>query len=161
MTPQVVVLKDKMLLKEAVRLLRQAGHSGGPVVNDEGKLVGTISVRDILGTSKKIEGGKGKSPPVDVPISLANELLTSSGTWMMWDNKPKDELEDDLELVKTRMRKDVNRVGEHSLLIEAARIMCTFHSHRVPVVDVVERLVGIITPIDILAAMVNAADEQG
>ena len=45
-------------------------------------------------------------------------------------------------------------------LVEVARVMCDGHWHRVPVVDDGGALCGIISTMDVLAALVNAADES-
>ena len=58
------------------------------------------------------------------------------------------------------MSDQVKSVRDLSPLVDVARRMCDGHRHRVPVVDVQARLCGMITAMDILAAMVNVADES-
>jgi CBS-domain-containing membrane protein len=46
-------------------------------------------------------------------------------------------------------------------MLDAARLMCVKHVHRLPVLDRNCVLVGLITSMDITAALVNAMDEHG
>jgi CBS domain-containing protein len=149
MTSSVVVLEEDMTLEQAVHLLRKVGHSGAPVVNESGVLIGTISIRDIIGTKKHSE-----------PSLSEADKSTSSGTWMMWPQTITDNSIDLSQLVSQKMRRDIYKVTQFSPMIEAARLICAHHLHRLPVIDANDKLVGLITPIDIIAAMVNAADEQ-
>jgi CBS domain-containing protein len=52
-------------------------------------------------------------------------------------------------------------VSPDQLLVEVARKMCIAHWHRVPVVSSEGRLVGLISTMDVLAALVNMFDELG
>ena len=45
-------------------------------------------------------------------------------------------------------------------LVRAARMMCEQHLHRVPVVNDEGRVVGIISTMDLVAALLNALDEM-
>ena len=50
-------------------------------------------------------------------------------------------------------------VREDTALVDVARIMCDGHWHRVPVVDRQGQLRGIVSTMDVLAAVVHSADE--
>ena len=52
-------------------------------------------------------------------------------------------------------------VREDTPLVELARFMCDGHWHRVTVIDSQGRLNGIVSTMDILAALVQTADELG
>jgi CBS domain-containing protein len=149
MTSSVVVLEDQMLLEQAIQILRKVGHSGAPVINEKGVLVGTISIRDILGTKKNLEHAAAEA-----------ERVTASGTWMLWQQEIPESSYDQQQKVCDKMRKDIYKITQFSPMIEAARLICSHHLHRLPVIDASEKLVGLITPIDIIAAMVNTVDEQ-
>ena len=64
-----------------------------------------------------------------------------------------------VERVEQRMSRQVTSVAAAAPLIEVARAMCSGHWHRVPVVDDEGALIGIISTMDVLAALVNVADE--
>ena len=64
------------------------------------------------------------------------------------------------ELVSARMSNVVTSVTDDAPLVEVARVMCNGHWHRVPVVDAQGSLAGIISTMDVLAALVNTAEER-
>ena len=64
------------------------------------------------------------------------------------------------ELVTKWMSRRLVSVRETTPLVEVARVMCDGHWHRVTVVDDSGRLKGIVSTMDVLAALVQAADEQ-
>ncbi len=82
-------------------------------------------------------------------------------TWDLFDRADALDHSDDEDTVGDRMSKVVTAVTKEASLVEVARAMCDGHWHRVPVVDDEESLEGIISTMDVLAAVVNAADERG
>lgn len=48
MTPDVQVVRESTSLREAMRFLEETNHTGFPVVNDDGSLVGFMTLRDIM-----------------------------------------------------------------------------------------------------------------
>jgi len=76
----------------------------------------------------------------------------------------RDESSDSLQIVADRdtvncyMASAVQSIAADASLLKAGRMMCTAHLHRVPVLDG-ERVVGIVSTMDIVAAMLNAVDE--
>jgi CBS domain-containing membrane protein len=63
------------------------------------------------------------------------------------------------DLVMARMTPAVQTVRADVPLLKAGRIMWAQHVHRLPVVDSQGRVIGIITSSDMVAALVQAADE--
>lgn len=63
------------------------------------------------------------------------------------------------DLVRTYMAKGVQSIGPKELMLKAAVIMCATHLHHLPVLDEDHKLVGIISTMDVTAAVVNAIDE--
>ena len=57
------------------------------------------------------------------------------------------------------MTRGVRTILDDAPLLEAARLMCEKHIHRLPVTDAEGQLVGILTSLDVVAALVNAEDE--
>ncbi len=152
MTPFVVSITEESTIEDTIKVLREKNHSGAPVVDDQGHLVGTISVRDILRT-KSGSAGEVKSGGYR-PGGADNSAL-----WPMdMAQTPLDEHSQNL--VFNLMRRDPPSVTEYSRLIDISRLMCSHHMHRLPVVNNENKLVGIITTMDILAAIVNVADED-
>ncbi|NLX55634.1 MAG: CBS domain-containing protein [Planctomycetaceae bacterium] len=64
------------------------------------------------------------------------------------------------EFVYGEMSPGVRFVQPEQTLLMAARIMCEKHVHRLPVLDLDGKPVGLITSMDVVAALVNAIDER-
>ena len=62
--------------------------------------------------------------------------------------------------VQQRMSTPVQYVQAEQTLLRAARLMCERHVHRLPVLDAERRPVGLITSMDVVAALVNVIDER-
>jgi CBS domain-containing protein len=63
------------------------------------------------------------------------------------------------ETVGHLMTRGVRTIAAEAPLLDAARMMCDKHIHRLPVTDAAGQLVGILTSLDVVAALVNAEDE--
>jgi CBS-domain-containing membrane protein len=64
------------------------------------------------------------------------------------------------DTVQDHMSRSVQSVRPEQTLLTAARIMCAQHVHRLPVLDVEGRSIGLLTSMDVVAALVNAIDER-
>jgi len=64
------------------------------------------------------------------------------------------------DLVGSYMSRGVQSIGPQELMLKAAVIMCATHLHHLPVLDEEQRLIGVISTMDITAALVNAIDEM-
>jgi CBS-domain-containing membrane protein len=58
------------------------------------------------------------------------------------------------------MTSAVQSIRASAAVIDAARIMCNAHLHRLPVLDDTGRPIGIVSSLDLVSAMMNAMDEQ-
>ncbi len=65
----------------------------------------------------------------------------------------------DAELVREHMHPTARSIGATAPLLDAARQMCDAHLHRLPVLDAAGKVVGMISSLDIVAALVGAIDE--
>jgi CBS-domain-containing membrane protein len=63
------------------------------------------------------------------------------------------------EWVEAHMSRVVVSIGADRTMIDAAREMCAQHVHRLPVVDCDGKLVGLVSSLDLVAAMVAAMEE--
>ena len=153
MTRNLIVIIDSESIEQAIDKLKSHRITGAPVVNDTGKFVGILSMSDLL------RGGRG---PAKTGDSQAEPLAHGEGktSWDLFEMAgPMDEATSE-ERVSARMSTVVTSVITDAPLVEVARVMCRGHWHRVPVVKESGELVGIISTMDVLAAVVNAADEQ-
>ena len=66
----------------------------------------------------------------------------------------------DEDQVFQQMSCGVRAVQPEQSLLTAARLMCEKHVHRLPVLDQDDQPVGLITAMDVVAALVNAIDER-
>ncbi len=62
--------------------------------------------------------------------------------------------------VQNEMSAGVRSVTPEQTLLTAARMMCEKHVHRLPVLNLDGKPVGLITSMDVVAALVNAIDER-
>ncbi len=147
MCPEVLVLSESMLLEEATKLLKSHKHSGAPVVNSHGKLVGTFSLRDLTGVKNPKKSDTQSYKEAD------SGIITAEAMAHIIESKI------ERETVSQRMTRNPPSVTENASLIDVARLMCSFHTHRIPVTTASSELTGIITTMDVLAALVHTADE--
>jgi len=62
--------------------------------------------------------------------------------------------------VRDKMSPDAQFVQPEQTMLTAARIMCVRHVHRLPVLNADGKPVGLLTSMDVVAALVNAIDER-
>jgi CBS-domain-containing membrane protein len=63
------------------------------------------------------------------------------------------------ELVSHYMSTTVQGIAPERSLLDAARLMCDEHIHRLPVLDPKGHLLGMLTSLDVVAALVHAVEE--
>lgn len=152
MTADVVMATPTMTLKQADQLLLKNGITGMPVV-DEGVLVGVISQSDIVRIiyDEQIHAQRVSDiyqSPFPIPIAAIEKLSS--------ENRKISE-----HIATTAVREVMSpvpvTVSVDSEIGEVARLMVTERIHRVLVTDR-DRLVGIVSSLDLVNAMVDAAD---
>ena len=146
MIPLREYLKPDMTLKEAVRLLQNVkkgevmiGVKGLPVLDKSGKLVGMLSMTDILRAI--------------LPVYLS---MTDLGefTWDgMLESLARKSGDKTVESVMTR---DVLTVHEHDPILECVDHMVKRNIRRLPVQDKTGRIVGMIYERDVFLAITKA-----
>ena len=148
MTTHVIVVQESDTIEAAIRTLRSHHITGAPVVDGRGKFVGILSLADLVAARGP---GADRNPE---PLAQGD-----GAAWELFDRaRPLDESAGGAQ-VGSRMSRRVTSVTEDAPLVEIARVMCGGHWHRVPVVNSAGALCGIISTMDVLAAIVNAADE--
>lgn len=138
MSPPSVLVPEDMSLQAAARLLSKAQVSGAPVVNADGLCVGILSATDFLRRTEK-----GRVPAPERPISAAWQIVDT-------DSLP-------AEAVFHHMTRDPVTVAASTPLGELARMMLDAHIHRLIVVGADCRPAGVVSTIDILAALARTA----
>jgi CBS-domain-containing membrane protein len=146
MSRQVVQLYAHQTMGQAAAVFAEHGISGAPVLDDQGRCVGILSTADFV-----CRGTPGEA----ASITAGQTTVTRqgpNGPWEIRDVSP--------ECVSAHMAPAVQGIAAHTSLVEAGRIMCAQHIHRLPVLDDQGRPQGMVTSLDIVAAVVKAVEEQ-
>lgn len=134
MTKEVVSIKPDDNAKDALDMLFKMQISGLPVIDEQGKLAGMFTEKDILSyvLPSYIER-VGRFIYEENPKSIKNKFK-------------------ELENLKVEqlMRKEVIRVDEDTTACEVAHIMLTEKVRRIPVLNKEKKVVGIVTREDIV-----------
>jgi CBS domain-containing protein len=139
MTRQVISVRGDTSVEMAAQLMLDNGVSRLPVVDAHGQLQGVLTKTDLI--EDQVD-----APPADFPEPSS------------WDRRPGGQVLDramhEIEpgkLVEEVMTKPALAVTESDTLAAAARIMVAHRVHGLPVVNRSERLVGVLSSLDILA----------
>jgi CBS-domain-containing membrane protein len=119
--------------------------SGAPVVNELQQCVGVLSATDFL--RFRVHGGNGHS---------------AGDGHVLQHGSPEAPFQIDRgasDHVHQHMSAAVQTISADATLMQAGREMCVEHVHRLPVLDATGAVVGLISSLDIVAAMVNAVEE--
>lgn len=135
MSRNLVLVPLNMSLQGAARLLSSAHVSGAPVVNDEGRCVGVLSATDFL---HWVENGNLRHKP--------EERVCHS--WHIFEKEASP-----TDTVGCFMTADPVTVVAGVGIGDLAQMMMDAQIHRVIVVDHNERPIGIVSSMDVLAAV--------
>ncbi len=145
MNRNVILLHPDMTLREASEIFAREGISGAPVVDDEGKLVGILTAKDILRAIKSRMENVGIyvfPTPFDfidiVPVEPAQSDVFKEISRMR---------------VGDVMERRVHHVHEDEDIYFALELLVKNKVSRLPVVDKEGRVVGILTRSDLLRAL--------
>lgn len=142
MATDVITLHESSTMSDAARVMHDCGITGAPVVDDFGRCIGVLSASDFV--ESKLGDYCGCTTPV--ATSYDRSGLTRAE---VVDN----------QCVRAHMSPKVQTIREHLSIVDAGRIMCEEHIHRLLVIDRQARPVGIITSLDLVSALVNARSD--
>jgi CBS domain-containing protein len=149
MTRVLTALSPNTSVAAARQLLADQHLSGAPVVDEQGRLLGVVTLQDLHRT------------PADPTPGVARYRVLHEGQPLTEAAIPGASSEGGR--VEGVMTRDVLALPTDALLREAVRIMVTREVHRLLVVDG-DRLVGLLSTMDILRALVPdrpASPDQG
>lgn len=134
MTREVITVPPDMSVKEVAKLLFEKEISGLPVVDENKKVIGMITEKDLIA------------------MALPNYLEKLGDFDFILDEEPflKKIADADKVKVKDIMRKEVLCVKEEAPVPEVARLMIVNKVRRIPVLDKDKKLTGIIARADIV-----------
>lgn len=149
MNREVVSVPSSVSMDEAANRMSAHGVTSAPVVDDQGRCVGVLSAADFLrrdrrGDQTNLGRALGGSEhrlarPTDEPLSIERIEYCD---------------------VHRHMTTAVQTIRGDAAVIDAARMMCNAHLHRLPVLDNIGRPIGVVSSLDLVSAMMNAMDEQ-
>lgn len=135
MSHQVVWVSIRQRMADVASILLRHEISSAPVVDELGACVGMISASDFLRRDSESD-------------DLSNAPHRHRPAW-----SPDD-------VVGTFMSNAVQTIDGTATLLQAARVMCAQHVHRLPVVTHDGKPIGVISTMDIVAALTNAMAEE-
>ncbi len=142
MTPNPILARPDMPLKEAIKILAEHRISGLPVINDAGKLVGIISETDMIWQES------GVTPPPYITILDSVIYLENPSRYEKELHKA---LGQTVEEVMTKA--PLATITPSQSLSEAARLLNEKRVHQLPVLDETGMVIGILSCGDIIRMM--------
>jgi CBS-domain-containing membrane protein len=142
MTTELTVIPQHMSLQCAASLLSRAHVTGAPVVDHLGRCVGVISATDFVRWARQ-------EPAAAAPRVLSH-CVCSDWEVLEVESVPAEE-------VARFMTPDPVTAASTTGVRELARMMMDARVHRIIIVDEIGRPVGIVSSMDVLAAV--AADQ--
>ena len=139
MNENVLTVADSDEMQSAAKKIFDAEVTGAPVVNAMGECVGVLSASDFVGR----DAGQHDL-----------QLLTRTSPHEPYNIECLND-----NLVATHMSPIVQTIPQDALIMAAARVMCNEGIHRLVVVDDKHHPVGIVSTLDLVAAMVAAIGE--
>ena len=141
MRTPVVVVKETTSLEEAARLMLEHDLRGIPVVNEEGKLCGFLSVSDFMAKDKSFTFARFHAP------QLFGHFIPAEGIESIYE-------EARTKTVGEIMSRSVVSVGEGDSIEDVIELLLYRELNRIPVVRD-EVPVGIIARYDLLKLVVE------
>jgi CBS domain-containing membrane protein len=140
MSRAVIEVSANQTMSAAAKAFARSDVSSAPVIDEHGRCVGMLSAADFI---------KRDCPQES---NMSRHELTRGG--------PDDSfaIESPGDMVSGYMSHAVQSVAASESLLHAARTMCVEHIHHLPVLEG-DRPIGVISTMDIVAALVNAVDE--
>lgn len=149
MTTEVVSFRADDSLASAAKTFIDKKISGGPVVDDEGHVIGIISETDLM---KFVEYHKDVGTEILSLIPWAGTQLALQKDFKEMDKR----LHEIREVrVKDRMTKGTITIHPEDEVSRAAEAMVLRKVNHIPVVDAEGKLIGIVARADIIRAVVK------
>jgi CBS domain-containing membrane protein len=145
MNPRVISVQSTDTLRSCIERMAYNQVHAVPVVGMFGECRGILTSSDLFRITRVIEQDLVEMQRMD----------PATGRWML------SQLSDELvnQQVGDAMTPDVTSVHEDSSILSAAQTMLRQQVHRLPVVDHQDRVVGIVSTTDLLAAFVERSTE--
>jgi CBS-domain-containing membrane protein len=144
MSRDLATVSANSTMAEAAQVLCSKGVSGAPVVDELGHCVGILSTRDFA-ERDRLEG---------------SDFMGASGFTSHELVRPNSNVPNHLEQiredsVRRHMQPAIQTVSGEASVVNAARIMCSEHIHRLVVLDETSHPVGVASSLDLLNAIAH------
>jgi CBS domain-containing protein len=145
MSRDVVTINAGDTIHDALTLMGENRVSALPVVDRNDHCVGILSTSDLVDMTRDVDDDIYNLDLVDMASQrfLLDKLAHSMGS----------------ETVQTFMSETVATVDEETTIGKAAREMLRHGVHHLPIVDASDRLIGIISTMDVLAEFAGGEPE--
>ena len=147
MNPKILTVSDLMSVRELARFLIDKQISGAPVVDEEGNLVGVVSVTDVASVTSDDVGIRTDRRNPDFYLRDLEETYSEEEVQSFHIE------EDDLSVADI-MTPTIFSVDEDEGVSAIARMMLDGHLHRI-LVTRDDNAVGIISTSDLLGLLVD------
>ena len=146
MRTDVVTVSDSASLTEAVQRLAEARISGMPVTDEAGRVIGIVSIRDVLDFLSENPDQRRVFAPRSYYLASFDEDLPA-------EQFDEIEVPEDIEAtVADVMTAEIYSVQVDASLDEVARALVEHRVHRVLVTES-RRHVGLVSALDVLTAL--------
>lgn len=149
MSRYVKTIRASSTMGEAAEILYQAKATGAPVVDEKGRCIGVLSLSDFL----RFHHLQHAHPPTEQAGEEYQLVEHPSDSTLAVRHVNE-------QSVREQMSPAVQTIGPRAPLLLAARVMCAEHIHRLIVLDKRARPIGIVTTLDLAAALIKAVNEQ-
>ena len=146
MNHEIVQVRASDTMAQAAVLLAEHDISGVPVADEQGRCVGMLSAADFV--SRESDHETTSQPSVGEPYTWVRGKDGS----LCLESCPDG-------TVNAHMSPSVQTVSANASMLDAGRMMCAQHIHRLPVLDEDGRAVGMVSSLDLVAAMVGISEE--
>ena len=140
MASEPITIDLSASMEDVAKIFASHGLHSAPVVDENDKCVGIITASDFVKRSQIYSAAEGEP----------HELVRNEEA-MQLESKSYDSVSD-------CMTQGVQAITRTTPLIKAARVMTEAHLHVLPVIEE-HRPVGIVSNLDVVAALVNAFEE--
>jgi CBS domain-containing protein len=140
-----VTVRESDTVETVVRLLHEQQARGLPVIGDGDKVVGIVTENDLLLYDEQ----EDIDPPPHLQIMGGIIFL---GSVKHWEERVRKSI---AATVGDLMTRDPVTVGPDATAHEAGRLIAEHRHNRLPVVDGDGRLLGVVTRVDVLEALLD------
>ena len=151
MTSDVLTVRDDMTVAELAEFLTLHEISGAPVEDATGRLVGVVSITDIVRLAAEEDPVERERPPADYDVRGWSDRLDPSDLDSFRVHQPG-------ALVREIMTEKILSVRTDASVSQMAETLIDARVHRLLVVDQ-GKLVGIISSTDLLGLLVEPSDQ--